>query len=203
MKFLNFVDSEWEDAYYENFAFLRKIPSSSVLSQLSVILKNKEGINKDFWKNWANRSIDIPQEKYMELTLQILAEEESSFSYLPIKDLNELPIADQTVDVIVTERPYIGGNVKKYSAGSRVQTFETLCYAIGEIIHLAKTIGAEYKLIRPVDWKPYFKLTKKTSMLMQKSIREELTGVTDSEDIQDAILIGRYFLDHRRISEKD
>jgi hypothetical protein len=90
MKFFKFVDCEWDDAYSENFTFLRKIPSSSVLSQLSVILKNKEGINNDFWKKWANRSTDIPQEKYMELALQFLAEEESSLSYLPIKDLKEL-----------------------------------------------------------------------------------------------------------------
>jgi hypothetical protein len=46
-----------------------------------------------------------------------------------------------------------------------------------------------------MDWKTYYDLTKKTPVNLQEMIRTEITGGVHDEDIQEAILIGRYFID--------
>jgi len=64
------------------------------------------------------------------------------------------------------------------------------------VIQFAKSVGAQYQLVRPVDWKRFYGLTKKTAVDMRETIRAQLTGVEGDEDLQDAVLIGRYFVEH-------
>ena len=99
-------------------------------------------------------------------------------------------------DVVVTEDPYLGGDAKKYSYRGHVDTFKKLCFAVGMISVLAAALEAEFVLIRPVDWKSHYSLTKRTTENVQAIIREQLTGGVQDEDIQDAILIGRYYIDN-------
>jgi hypothetical protein len=67
------------------------------------------------------------------------------------ESLSELHISDVSIDFVIAEDPYLCENVRKYFVGKRVQTFKILCFAVGKIIYLAETLGAEYKLIRTVD----------------------------------------------------
>jgi len=99
-------------------------------------------------------------------------------------------------EIVVTEKPYLGGAVKAYSEGKRLMDFRNMCFAVGKVISYAERIGAYWRLIRPVDWKTFYGLTKLTPIALQQEIREQLTGVKDDEHIQDAILIGQYFRDH-------
>lgn len=103
---------------------------------------------------------------------------------------------------VVTEDPYPGGNIKIYSYRGQVHTLKTLCFAVGKIIQLAESLGAEYELIRPVKWKTFYGLVKNTPAAIQKEIREKITGIKDDEDLQDAIMIGRYFIDHKLVIKK-
>lgn len=68
--------------------------------------------------------------------------------------------------------------------------------AVGMVIQYSKSIGAQYQLIRPVDWKTFYSLTNKTSAEIQDTIRTQLTGIQGDEDLQDAVLIGKYFIEH-------
>lgn len=114
--------------------------------------------------------------------------------YDKVKELDEIP--DKDIDYIVTENPYPGGKINQYSYKGRVETFRKLCFAVGMVMQFAKSIGAVYQLVRPVDWKSFYKLTKKTPEHIQDTIRTQLTGIQGDEDLQDAILIGRYFVEH-------
>jgi len=105
-------------------------------------------------------------------------------------------IKPDLADMLVTEDPYPAGSIKKYSYKGWVETFKKLCFAVGRIIEFAEINHVEYKLIRPVDWKRYWSLTKRTSETLQQRIRTEITEVEGSEDIQDAILIGKYYIEH-------
>jgi len=99
-------------------------------------------------------------------------------------------------DVVVTEDPYLGGNAKKYSSRGHIDTFKKLCFAVGMISLIAQALEAEFVLVRPVDWKSFYSLTKRTPARIQEEIRAHLTGGVLDEDIQDAIMIGRYYIDH-------
>jgi hypothetical protein len=102
-------------------------------------------------------------------------------------------------DVVVTEEPYcrLGkGKDYSYSNKGRLGTFRKLCYAVGMISLMAQALKAELVLIRPVDWKSVYSLTKKTPPRIQEEIRAHLTGGVLDEDEQDAILIGTYYIDH-------
>jgi hypothetical protein len=116
-----------------------------------------------------------------------------------IENLNDLRVG--FIDLIVTEDPYPGGNIKKYSYRGYANSFKKLCFAVGMVIQYAKTIRTEYRLIRPLDWKGFYNLTKNTSELIQKRIREQLTGFTDDEHLQDAALLGIYYIDHVMVLE--
>ena len=111
-----------------------------------------------------------------------------------VKELVRIP--DQDVDYVVTENPYPGGKIDTYSYRGRSESFRTLCFAVGMVIQFAQSIGAVYQLVRPVDWKSFYKLTKKTPASVQESIRTQLTGIQGDEDLQDAVLIGKYFVEH-------
>jgi len=111
-----------------------------------------------------------------------------------VKELDEIP--DKDVDYVVTESPYPGGKIKQYSYKGRAETFKTLCFAVGMVIQFSKSIGAQYQLVRPVDWKSFYKLTKKTPANIQETIRTQLTDIQSDKDLQDAVLIGRYFVEH-------
>ncbi|MBW1700474.1 MAG: hypothetical protein JRK26_27290 [Deltaproteobacteria bacterium] len=104
-------------------------------------------------------------------------------------------------DVIVTERPYLGGNAKKYSQRGVSRTFETLCYAVGIVAAFAGYVGAEFHLVRPVDWKSSIGLTKRNPPAIHESIRAELMQYSDNEDVQDAIMIGQYYLKNFAVKE--
>jgi len=99
-------------------------------------------------------------------------------------------------DIVVTEDPYLGGDAKKYSSRGHIDTFKKLCFAVGMISLLAQALEAELELIRPVDWKSFYRLTKRTPEEIQKEYRIQLTGGVLDEDVQDAILIGTYYIDH-------
>jgi len=99
-------------------------------------------------------------------------------------------------DVVVTEDPYLGGDAKKYSSRGHVDTFKKLCFAVGMVSVIAAALEAEFVLIRPLDWKTFYSLTIKTPANIQETIRSQLTGGIQGEDIQDAILIGTYYIDH-------
>ena len=106
----------------------------------------------------------------------------------------ELCITD--ADIVVTEDPYLGGPARAFSSGKWVNTFKELCFAVGMIALMAQAMEAKLVLIRPVDWKSFYELTKKTPPKIQETIRAQLTGGVLDEDIQDAILIGTYYIDH-------
>jgi len=99
-------------------------------------------------------------------------------------------------DFVVTEDPYLGGNAIPFSNNKWVNSFKQLCFAVGMIALMAQAMEADFKLIRPVDWKSFYELTKKTPPSIQETIRAQLTGGVLDEDIQDAILIGTYYIDH-------
>jgi hypothetical protein len=111
-----------------------------------------------------------------------------------VKELEKIP--DRDVDYVVTEDPYPGGDIRKHSHGIRAESYKHLCFAVGMVIQYAKSIHAEYRLIRPVDWKSFYSLTAQTPVQIQETIRTQLSKVKDDRDIQDAILIGRYFIEH-------
>jgi hypothetical protein len=108
--------------------------------------------------------------------------------------LHKLQVRD--IDIVVTENPFPGGHIKKHSYKGRAESFKALCFAVGAIYGFAFSREAEIQLIRPVDWKTFYSLTKKTNGDMQKTIRVKLTEVEADEDIHDAILIGMYFIEH-------
>jgi hypothetical protein len=114
--------------------------------------------------------------------------------YDRVKDLIGIP--DKDIDYVVTENPYPGGKIETYSYKGRSESFRTLCFAVGMVMQFAKSIGAVYQLVRPVDWKSFYQLTKKTPEPIKDTIRTQLTGVQGDGDLQDAILIGRYFVEH-------
>lgn len=102
-------------------------------------------------------------------------------------------------DIVVTEEPYCRKLKEKdysYSNRGRLGTFRKLCYAVGMISLMAQALEAEFVLIRPVDWKSFYKLTVRTPEELQKEYRIQLTGGVLDEDLQDAILIGMYYIDH-------
>ena len=120
---------------------------------------------------------------------------DSSLCYCDkVKELEDIP--DKDVGYIITENPYPGGKINKYSYRGRSETFKRICFDVGMVLQLEKSVGAQYWLVRPVDWKSFYKLTKKTPVEIQETIREQLTGVKDDKDLQDAVLIGRYFVEH-------
>lgn len=106
----------------------------------------------------------------------------------------EICITD--ADIVVTEDPYLGGDARKYSSRGHINTFKKLCMAVGMIALIAEACKAEFVTIRPVDWKGFYSLTKKTPVKIQETIRAQLTGGVLDEDEQDAILIGMYYIDH-------
>jgi len=105
-------------------------------------------------------------------------------------------------DVIVTERPYLGGDVKKYASRGRIETFEKLCYAVGVVGAFAGYVGAEFQLVRPVDWKSSIGLTKRNPPAVHDAIRAELMQYSENEDVQDAIMIGQYYLKNIAVKEE-
>ena len=111
-----------------------------------------------------------------------------------VDELDKIP--DHDIDYVVTEDPYPGGNIKKYSYKGWAESYGNLKLAVGMVIQFSKSIRATYQLIRPVDWKTFYSLTKKTPAEIQDTIRTQLTGIQGDEDLQDAILIGRYFIEH-------
>jgi len=111
-------------------------------------------------------------------------------------------IIDAGPDVVITERPYIGGNVKQFSHRGRANTFEKLCYAVGIIAGFAGYVGAKFQLARPVEWKSAFGLTKRNPPVVRAAIRHKLAGSSKNADVQDAIMIGRYYTDHVLVKEK-
>lgn len=136
----------------------------------------------------------------------VFNEQGKCFNYDTIEKLDLSSVLDcklvvPDISIIVTENPYPCGRIRQYSSKGYSETFKKLCFAVGMIIQFANSIGAEYRLIRPVDWKRYWSLTKKTPADLQKRIREEITGVDDDEDIQDAILIGKYYIEYVMVGE--
>jgi len=103
-------------------------------------------------------------------------------------------IIDAKPDVVITERAYLGGDVKRYVNKGWIETFEKLSWAIGIVASFAGYIGAKFKLVRPVDWKTSFGLTKKNPTEIHEAIRAELLKYSDNEDVQDAIMIGQYYI---------
>jgi len=99
-------------------------------------------------------------------------------------------------DIVVTEDPYLGGPAIPFSSNKWVDTFKKLCMAVGMIALMAQAMEAELVLVRPVDWKSFYELTKRTPAKIQETIRAQLTGGVLDEDVQDAILIGTYYIDH-------
>jgi len=121
--------------------------------------------------------------------------------YDKIDKLNCLTVSESPVEMIITEDPYPGGKIRIYSYKGYSETFKKLCFAVGMVIQFADSINAEYRLIRPVDWKTYWSLTKNTPEELQHIIRTEITQVADNEDVQDAILIGKYYIEHVKLLE--
>ena len=111
-----------------------------------------------------------------------------------VEELEKIP--DHDIDYVVTEDPYPGGNIKKYSSKGWAETYGNLKLAVGMVIQFSKSIGAQYKLIRPIDWKSFYGLTKKTPANIQDTTREQITGIQADRDLQDAVLIGKYFVEH-------
>jgi hypothetical protein len=116
-------------------------------------------------------------------------------------ELHKIQVRD--IDYVVTENPFPGGEIKKHSYKGRVEAFKNLCFAVGMVIQFAKSIEVKYQLIRPVDWKSFYDVTKRTPEAIQDILRAELTGVNNDRDLQDAIFIGMYFIDRVMLRMED
>ncbi|MBN2323820.1 MAG: hypothetical protein JXQ30_08795, partial [Spirochaetes bacterium] len=121
--------------------------------------------------------------------------------YDKFRTTRELCVTD--ADVVVTEDPYLGSDAKKYNSRGYVNTFKKLCFAVGMISVIATVLEAEFVLVKPVDWKSFYSLTKDTPETIRETIRAHLIGAATDPDIQDAILIGRYYIDHAMIVKQN
>ena len=92
---------------------------------------------------------------------------------------------------IIIEEPYLGMNVK---------TLKKLSYSVGAIIMAATVFDTRYELIKPMDWKPYFALSSKLTKKVRQEIKNQVCPkkFLQKPDIQDAYLIGRYYIENKR-----
>lgn len=96
------------------------------------------------------------------------------------------------LDYVITEDPYPRGEIKAYSYKGNVVTFKKLCFAVGKIQLFAELKKAKVILVRPVDWKGFYEVDRRTSAELQEQYRSQLTGIEGPADVQDAVLIGMY-----------
>jgi len=92
---------------------------------------------------------------------------------------------------IVIEEPYLGMNAN---------TLLKLGYAVGGVILVLSLFDTEYKLIKPMHWKKYFGLTSKIVPKVRQEIKNQLCpkNFLQKPDIQDAYLMGRYYIEKVR-----
>lgn len=113
------------------------------------------------------------------------------------------------VSRVITEEPYLAPEskdqkhtrAKAYNYGTQgaFHTFRSLCYAVGMVHQFARELGARVVMVRPSDWKRFYRVTKTTAPAIRKQIRRQVAGFEGNEDMQDAVLIGRYWIEHVRV----
>ena len=89
-----------------------------------------------------------------------------------LKQLEEY-IYTKRWDMVITEDPYLGMNVK---------TLKQLCFSVGAIMYMCQMYNVIFIKVRPKDWKNYFGLTQKTPKAIEKIIRKEMAGIEGDVD---------------------
>ena len=90
MEYEQFVKSEWEKAFAEDFSFLRSIPSSKVLPKIALIMKHKELFTLDFMYKMATDRASIPKETIEEVWRMYNEEKVSSLSYKSVNHIKSV-----------------------------------------------------------------------------------------------------------------
>lgn len=78
-------------------------------------------------------------------------------------------------------------------------TYKKLSMLLGVLIVAAKNAGVEYDIIPPVTWRSYYNISGKRATAKRQAVNKVATmyNITVSDDIAEAILIGKYFVDKK------
>ncbi|MCP3874272.1 MAG: hypothetical protein GY699_14095 [Desulfobacteraceae bacterium] len=90
MDFDSFVKEEWENAYKEDFALFKRIPSSSVLSMIALYEKNKDFFTLEMIIKLALDRFSLPKEILEKIFLMESNEGTQSYSYLPVNQIKAI-----------------------------------------------------------------------------------------------------------------
>lgn len=92
---------------------------------------------------------------------------------------------------VVIEEPYLGMNAN---------TLLKLGFAVGGVIMVCSLFNMEYVFVKPMHWKKYFSLTSNIPAKERAEIKNQICpkNFLQKPDLQDAYLIGRYYIEKVR-----